>query len=261
MTADTSVGVSDSQSGVDDANLPPVYQEMLAEYSSADQAGRNEENTRAVKRRKVGERRVSLSGDLAWLPEGEITGAVDKPVQTVYDVDASEESDAEDWEDVELPASDPARQMPAHISTGARDSEEPLQITLERHEDKGKQRAVPRRKAVSATERKWRLDIHKVHLLCLLSHVQMRNLWCNDEDVQVINLILLVYVFTAHGCLVEDLETHSVQTDYLLFESERRPSADDPFHDLCRWAQTSCGDLPEEVQSYSTRNEAVILAG
>ena len=103
-----------------------------------------------------------------------------RPLQTVYDIDASEKSDME-WEDVELGGATCGRPQPA----ASVDDEEPLQITLENHDSKGKQRAIPRRKPVAALERKWRLDIHKAHVLCLLSHVQLRNLWCNDEEVQV----------------------------------------------------------------------------
>jgi hypothetical protein len=84
-----------------------------------------------------------------------------------------------EWEEVDIPQ--------AAISGAAGpvsgDDDEPLQITLGQQQDQ--KRRVVRRKPVTAAERKIRLDVHKTHLLCLLSHVQRRNLWCNDEEVQV----------------------------------------------------------------------------
>ncbi|ODA82192.1 hypothetical protein RJ55_00698 [Drechmeria coniospora] len=45
-------------------------------------------------------------------------------------------------------------------------------------------RAAERRKPISKEEREMRIEIHKMHLLCLLSHVSRRNHWCNDAEVQ-----------------------------------------------------------------------------
>ncbi|UNI22713.1 hypothetical protein JDV02_008575 [Purpureocillium takamizusanense] len=45
-------------------------------------------------------------------------------------------------------------------------------------------RARERRKPITREEKERRIQIHQVHLLCLLSHVSRRNRWCNDTKVQ-----------------------------------------------------------------------------
>ncbi|KAK2781057.1 hypothetical protein FQN53_000819 [Emmonsiellopsis sp. PD_33] len=178
--------------------LPLVYRDMLAEAEAGagpsssrtgQRQGAGSVDDRPVKRRKVGERSVEAGTGMGIEMGGESTREAtsvnlenDRPVQTVYDIDASDDDESEmEWEDVEFAP------VPAPASAGetqAEASEESLQITLEKPEEKGKQRATPRRKPVTGQEKKWRLDIHKMHLLSLLGHVQLRNLWCNDEEVQ-----------------------------------------------------------------------------
>jgi hypothetical protein len=102
---------------------------------------------RPTKRRRVGERQSNRYDNGEPSKEQQCQSVSEdskKPLQTVYDIDASEESDME-WEDVELGHSTSALTQPP-ASVGA---EEPLQITLENHDLKGKQKAVPRRKAVT----------------------------------------------------------------------------------------------------------------
>lgn len=182
-----------------DTSVPQIYQDMLIEISSSS-SGVEEGRNRPVKRRRVGERIVTSvdSGDgeveevgvgsdddgaaaaaAAASGGGEVS---EKPVQTTYVSDGSDESDME-WEEVDLQQQGdvPGKTQPG---TPTVNDDEPLQLTLGHSSEKGKSSAPPRRKPVSAAEKRWRLIIHKVHLLCLLSHVQMRNLWCNDEDVQ-----------------------------------------------------------------------------
>ena len=103
-----------------------------------------------------------------------------KNVQTVYDLSETDESDVE-WEDVDIQQPVLETSSAAAVSQG---SNETLQITLEQVSEKRK-KAVHRRKPVTAAEKKIRLDVHKVHLLCLLAHVNIRNGWCNDDSVQV----------------------------------------------------------------------------
>ena len=71
---------------------------------------------------------------------------------------------------------------PNFQNTIQRGGEESLDITLE--EPPVRRTLVRRRKPVTGSEKKLRLQIHKAHLLCLLGHVYTRNLWCNDEEVQ-----------------------------------------------------------------------------
>ncbi|EAW18213.1 putative DNA repair protein Rad4 [Aspergillus fischeri NRRL 181] len=160
--------------------IPEVYQEMLAEAEL-----RNpdvSEADRPIKRRKVGAQRATTSNDVS-VPQVPLSmedqGQASRQVQTVYDEPTSEESDME-WEEVDL------QQVPAQSTqigpvTGA--DNEPLQITLDSHEGK-RRKVISRQKPLTAAEKKLRLDIHKVHVLCLLRHVQIRNLWCNDDELQ-----------------------------------------------------------------------------
>lgn len=41
-----------------------------------------------------------------------------------------------------------------------------------------------KKRPLSKEEKKQRLEVHKVHILCLLYHCAMRNRWCNDVKVQ-----------------------------------------------------------------------------
>lgn len=159
--------------------IPQVYQEMLAEAEARDTQAQVED--RPTKKRKMQEQPVATpvapvsdQASQTQLAEHQ----PDRQVQTVYDSSTSDESDME-WEEVDL-QQPPA---PADIAPLAEDSG-PMEITLDRHEDQ-KRKVVPKRKPITAAERKLRLDIHKVHVLCLMRHAQMRNLWCNDEEVQV----------------------------------------------------------------------------
>jgi xeroderma pigmentosum group C-complementing protein len=184
--------------------------------------------------------------------EEEVAAAVksDKPVQTVYDIDASDESGME-WEDVELEPSGAVSALeskqPTSFHTDADAGEEPLRITLGEQVDKGKQKATSalRRKPVTGMEKKRRLDIHKVHLLCLLSHVQLRNSWCNDTDIQVgkSKLSLLIVVQLVNETLsgkIECSEARPIKTYNFVSESKSGAAAVHSFHDLCRRAKAGC---------------------
>lgn len=162
-----------------DDEIPEVYREMLAEAEAREPQGA--EVHRPVKRRKVGERTATSSRPKRTdeeAPPPEASEDVGRQIQTAYDSTASEESDME-WEEVDI------QQTPSSsVQADPFSADEPLQITLDQRKDAGK-RTVSRRKPVTGAEKKLRLDIHKVHLLCLLGHVYIRNCWCNDDLVQV----------------------------------------------------------------------------
>lgn len=159
-----------------DEDVPDVYQEMLDEAEARDPGQFNSE--RPIKRRKVGNMKALPVETEQKRPETSKDNA--QPVQTVYDSSSEEESDIE-WEDVEFQQpSDSLLRGPA----ASRGGDEMLEITLEQEPDKRK-KAVLKRKPLSAAEKKVRLDVHKAHVLCLLGHVHIRNLWCNDQEVQV----------------------------------------------------------------------------
>lgn len=173
----------------EDEDIPEVYREMLAEADARAESQPDVED-RPIKRRRVGERRVvpseSKPDEIAAPPESSVT-APEKQVQIAYDSAASDDSDME-WEEVDI--EQPSTNLP-EASTQAEGTNESLQITLDQPGATTKKSTGPRRKAITAAERKLRLDVHKVHLLCLLSHVQIRNLWCNDDEVQVCQKLYL----------------------------------------------------------------------
>ncbi|KAI1979129.1 hypothetical protein LOZ53_000397 [Ophidiomyces ophidiicola] len=200
--------------------IPEVYQDMLAE---ADSAASNPQDThRATKRRKMSLKTAAVREATPKFPSKPIEETSTKPLQTVYDLDATEESDAEEWEDV-IPLA--VSSADNSLSTNSQHNES-LQITLEAPGAKNKQKAVSRRKPVSGLEKKWRLDIHKTHLLCLLSHVQLRNSWCNDDKVQR-NLKRILSKHTVQ-CLnpSEDLPQFSRSTTF----ADGLKQAADTFH-------------------------------
>lgn len=167
----------------EDDEIPEVYRGMLAEAEAREPS--RPENDRPIKRRKLGELKAipveSHPGEGQTIrPPSELNENVDRQLQTAYDSAATDESDME-WEEVEI------QQAPSDVFQTAqvsKEGDETLQITLDPQNDKGKKMVSRRRPVISAVEKKLRLDVHKVHLLCLLSHVQLRNLYCNDEEVQ-----------------------------------------------------------------------------
>ncbi|CEO60581.1 hypothetical protein PMG11_05202 [Penicillium brasilianum] len=175
---------SKSESASED-RVPEVYQEMLEEAEARDPG--HFLSDRPIKRRKIGDSRSLQTraipvdspppeqAKVAPSPDENIT----QKVQTVYDSTTSDESDVE-WEDVDV--AQPARGL-FGTATENEGRDETLQITLDR-EPNVRKRAPPRRKPITAAEKKIRLDAHKAHLLCLLAHVNLRNRWCNDHTIQ-----------------------------------------------------------------------------
>jgi len=93
--------------------------------------------------------------------------------QTAYrDSDDESEDDDFDWEGVDFDA------KPDHGEPSG-----DLELTLTTKAAPQSRKVTPRRKVVSNAERVARLEIHKMHVLCLLFHLDMRNEWCNDSDV------------------------------------------------------------------------------
>ncbi|KGO76160.1 Rad4 beta-hairpin domain 1 [Penicillium italicum] len=163
-----------------DDHAPDVYQELLEKAEARDPG--QFASARPIKRRKAGDMKaipVGLGASEQTDRGAEANKHSTQPVQTIYDSSTSEESDV-DWEDVEL--QQPPQSLLNRRLASERD-DEMLQITLEQEPEKHK-RTVQRRKPLNRAERKVRLDVHKCHVLCLLGHVQLRNMWCNDEELQ-----------------------------------------------------------------------------
>lgn len=164
--------------------IPEVYQEMLEEAEARDPGQFHSD--RPIKRRRLGDAGSSqtraIPVDSPPLEQSNVAPPSEaddiQNVQTIYDSTTSDESDVE-WEDVDV--AQPALFGTADASEGG---DETLQITLDRGSE-ARKKAPPRRKPVTAAEKRLRLDAHKAHLLCLLAHVKLRNRWCNDDTVQV----------------------------------------------------------------------------
>ena len=167
---------------LEEDEIPEVYREMLSEAEARETAHQLENGERPWKRRRVGER-VSIPPRPAHQEESQSSpmssGIGERQPQMAYNsATSSDESDPE-WEEVDIQhGSDMLQTAPS-----ASGDDETLQITLGQR-DVSKKKALPKRRLVSAAQRKLRLDVHKVHLLCLLGHVHLRNTYCNDGAVQ-----------------------------------------------------------------------------
>ena len=102
-------------------------------------------------------------------------------VQTIIDSDESDDSDME-WEDA-LGGSDNSEGEDDELKPAPLVGDISIAIGDKKPEEKKSTRA-PRRRAITSVEKKRRLDVHKMHILCLLYHVHRRNVWCNDRRVQ-----------------------------------------------------------------------------
>ena len=176
----------------DDA-IPGIYQDMLAEAEAESSSpSKLSGNGRTVKKRRVGGR---LIGSVKSEPESlkNIAVAIESQPQTGPDAKASptllqtidvESQDSTDsdaaWEEVDL-QHDSATEAPDEDEDERGKS---INLVLD-IKVKSAAKKPMRKKPPSTEVRKTRLAVHKLHLLCLLSHVYLRNHWCNDEQVQV----------------------------------------------------------------------------
>ena len=176
--------------------LPDVYQEMLAEALPM----QSDIPERPLKRRRTGRRDAPVASSSSANQVGVVSDGEDeddiqfedvldstklgeadsdvlepppKPQQTAYrdSDDDSGESDF-DWDSGDFDAKPSANEL-----TGD------LELTLTRPTPQRRTTAA-RRRVITKAERDVRLQIHKMHVLCLLSHADRRNKWCNDSEVQ-----------------------------------------------------------------------------
>jgi xeroderma pigmentosum group C-complementing protein len=110
---------------------------------------------------------------------GDVVPANGRLRQMVVDSDESDGSD-EEWEDALGDENDPdEHDEVAHVIPQVGD----ISITIGGKKDEAPTRRV-RRRAITSVDKKKRLDVHKMHVLCLMYHVHRRNAWCNDLRVQ-----------------------------------------------------------------------------
>ena len=185
-----------------DAQVPDVYREMLAETVLSGPSSK--QNDRPSKRRRVGGKLVEQQAaeteavslpastvavqqsDLDELFEEDETAQQEQRQQQEILLSQSEDSaDSDvDWENVDLkPASDHDNVVPELSTAEETGASKKLDLVL--NDELERQDTRPKRKAVTALEKKLRLEIHKVNLCCLMAHTHTRNHWCNDGKIQV----------------------------------------------------------------------------
>lgn len=173
--------------------IPDVYRQMLAEALP----GQSDIPERPLKKRRTGPREAPVKASPSKLveheeededlqfedvldtneagsPENGESSMAPQIQQTAYR-DSEDESEAsdDDWEPIEF-----------DLKPDADEPSGDLELTLTKKSIPQSKAPVQRRRVVTKDERVARLEIHKMHVLCLLSHLDMRNEWCNDAEVQ-----------------------------------------------------------------------------
>ncbi len=121
---------------------------------------------------------------------------IPEPVVQTTLLDSDDEEDDDDDDEGQFVFDDVSFGV-SPTAPGKGDDDEPpktLELNLTAHENNaamsspsrgGRGRPpVVRKKPLTRAERQLRVDIHKMHVLCLLSHVAQRNRWCNADAVQ-----------------------------------------------------------------------------
>lgn len=157
---------------------------------------------RPSKRRRPGEgrpARTETSKDSASKPIGREFGSsaaggasdddlfddVALPTPTVQTmVRDSDDDDDDDEDDEDIHFEEVTIQTGGSSSAVPSDKPKELSLDLSAHMTSMAARRADRRKAMSREEKERRVEIHKAHIVCLLAHVELRNRWCNDREVQ-----------------------------------------------------------------------------
>ncbi|CUS13033.1 unnamed protein product [Tuber aestivum] len=98
--------------------------------------------------------------------------------KTSVDSDEDEDEDGVNWEDVDLGP----QAMTDFLSSAPNENSAPAPLSLTLG-GKGKKPERTVRK-ITPVERRIRWETHRMHLLCLLHHISLRNRWCNSPEVQ-----------------------------------------------------------------------------
>ncbi|KAI1387463.1 Rad4-domain-containing protein [Hypoxylon trugodes] len=176
-----------TRSSARETEVPRIYREMLVEAGVQSSAASPE---RPLKRRRAGQineqptkkPEVTSKEEVVDENEEEIQFE-DVPlptatVQTVYrDSDEEDEDDDIQFENVDF-------SFPAPNLDEPEEGNKDLELDFSARTTPKSRKAADRRKPLSKAEKDHRIEIHKMHLLCLLAHVARRNRWCNDETVQ-----------------------------------------------------------------------------
>ncbi|KAI9736509.1 MAG: hypothetical protein M1818_006019 [Claussenomyces sp. TS43310] len=174
--------------------VPEVYHDLLAEtlHSSGDVSSERSPKRRRTRRfedgastddsRKISDQPVRDIEDSEMVEFEDVLPRATE--QTAYR-DSDEDSEGSDigWEEVDM--------VPEFLQAdNDEDISEDLHLTLNSSATPQRKPAPPKRKLTSA-DRALCLEIHKMHILCLLSHTSRRNVWCDDSQTQSALKILI----------------------------------------------------------------------
>ncbi|RDW75189.1 hypothetical protein BP6252_06331 [Coleophoma cylindrospora] len=188
------------QAATGKAPIPDVYQDMLAEVLPA----QSDVSERPLKRRRTGKGKEVASSPTNNTENGDEEGDVeDEDIQfeDVLDIpkinasrNASDSGDEEPKEKQQQTAyrdsegdDDSAEEGfdwdALQSRSGPQDGPKDLELTLIKKTLPDQKAPPSRRKVTTLAEKNLRLEIHRIHVLCLLAHVNIRNDWCNDAEV------------------------------------------------------------------------------
>ncbi|KAG9231193.1 hypothetical protein BJ875DRAFT_127697 [Amylocarpus encephaloides] len=169
--------------------VPDIYQEMLAE-AIPEQAEMPE---RPLKKRKIGSRGVhqradgsrqsveedpSDDEDIQFEDVLDLGGEPDGPskrLQTAFR-DSDEDSDDDEPEGQGFDFGDFPQEEENNNAN--------LELSFSTKASPSRTKSIARKRTVTKSEKAKRIELHRMHILCLLSHVNRRNEWCNDLEVQ-----------------------------------------------------------------------------
>ncbi|KAK3365450.1 hypothetical protein B0H63DRAFT_536923, partial [Podospora didyma] len=188
--------------------VPDVYRELLVEARAEARSAQAQDNSGGLEQRPLKRKRPGEKGVPSRQKEALV---LSKPEEAGQNADDSDDDDDDvEFEDVIIPAPtvqtmvresddddddvvfedvdvDPGGLLSASAAAGEGQSKDmvlDLNLSAQRNAMTESRRAADRRKPVTREEKERRVQIHKMHLLCLLSHVERRNRWCNDTAVQ-----------------------------------------------------------------------------
>jgi xeroderma pigmentosum group C-complementing protein len=176
--------------------VPDVYREMLAETLPM----QPEFPERPLKRRRTGQRNVLPTTDDS-AKSAEVDNEDNEDEMEFEDILKARNQDDSEASEFEAPLNtQQTAYRDSDEDSGDSDDEwegvdfdtlplenEPsgdLELTLKPRTTPQGQKVTPRRKVVSKADKVLRLEAHKMHVLCLLTHLDRRNEWCNDDDVK-----------------------------------------------------------------------------
>lgn len=142
-------------------HVPDEYRELIGDL-------RNE-----LKRKRDAD--STLVSTPAIVPEVSAGNDV-PPLSTWVESESESESESDsddDWENVNL--------VNVETSDTSVSNNDTVTISMERPEPAKKKRTV---KSLSKDEKQLRMNVHKLHVICLLNLVHVRSLWCNDAQTQ-----------------------------------------------------------------------------